>query len=235
MILTAHQPSYLPWLGLFYKISLCDSFCVFNEVQFEAKGFDNRNRIKTSHGVRRLTVPVHSAGKSRQLCKDVRIVNNQWQHKHLKTIRLAYSKAKFFNDYFGQIEEILLRRQYVFLADINFELLSFGLKVFGLSPKIQWAHDFSFAGKKSELVLDMCRQLGAQEYIFGGEGSNYADTASFKAAGIVPKFLTYQGVEYRQLHGPYVSGLSFIDLLFNEGPRSPRLLTESRAVISVPE
>ena len=46
MILTAHQPVYLPWLGLFQKIQAADLFCVFDIVQYQKKDFNNRNKIK---------------------------------------------------------------------------------------------------------------------------------------------------------------------------------------------
>ena len=50
MILTAHQPVYLPWLGLFHKIALADCFCIFDIAQYQKKDFNNRNKIKTANG-----------------------------------------------------------------------------------------------------------------------------------------------------------------------------------------
>ena len=47
MILTAHQPVYLPWLGLFHKIALADLFVSFDQVQYLPKDWNNRNKIKT--------------------------------------------------------------------------------------------------------------------------------------------------------------------------------------------
>ena len=66
----------------------------------------------------------------------------------------------------------------------------------------------------------MCRTLGANEYIFGGEGKNYADADAFRVSGVTPHFLTYKYPTYSQLHGDFVPNMSFIDLLFNEGPGS---------------
>lgn len=211
---------------------MADTFCVFDDVQFEKKGFDNRNRIKTSQGVQWLTVPVETAGKFDQLCKDVRVVDNGWRRKHLKSIELAYSRAEYFSEYFGLLEDILATRKHKFLADINFEILLLGLRAFGLAPAITRAQDHSFCGTKSELVLDMCVQLGADQYVFGGKGSSYADRQAFKKAGVVPRFMTFHGVEYSQLHGPYTPNLAFIDLLFNEGPRAHDILISSRADIT---
>ena len=50
MILTAHQPVYLPWLGLFHKIALADEFVFFDQVQYLPKDWMNRNKIKTQIG-----------------------------------------------------------------------------------------------------------------------------------------------------------------------------------------
>ena len=57
-ILTAHQPVYMPWLGLFHKIAISDTFVWFDDVQYQSKEWDNRNKIKTSHGPLWISIPV---------------------------------------------------------------------------------------------------------------------------------------------------------------------------------
>ena len=59
MILTASQPAFLPWLGLFEKIANANLFVSFDAVPFERHGYGNRNKIKTVTGVQWLTVPIH--------------------------------------------------------------------------------------------------------------------------------------------------------------------------------
>ena len=58
MILTAHQPTYLPWLGLFNKISYSDVFVFFDTVQYLPKEWMNRNYIRSKDEKILLTVPV---------------------------------------------------------------------------------------------------------------------------------------------------------------------------------
>ena len=60
MILTAHQPTYLPWLGTFHKILLADMFCFFDISQYQKKEWDNRNKIYTHNGELMLSVPTKS-------------------------------------------------------------------------------------------------------------------------------------------------------------------------------
>lgn len=228
MILTAHQPSYLPWLGLFAKVSLADAFCIFDMVQYSKKGFDNRNRIMTDQGVKWLTVPVESSNHRERLCKDIRIVpNQQWARKHCRSLRLAYSRAPYLDLYMEELESVLLGRKYEYLADLNRAILDWGLAKLQLAPKIVRAQDHAFVGRKGDLVLDMCTKLGATKYIFGGEGLQYANPAAFLAAGVSPIFLDFEQPNYDQGDIDFCPNLSFVDLLFHAGPASSEIVRTS--------
>jgi hypothetical protein len=229
MILTAHQPVYLPWLGLFHKIALADQFCILNIVQYQTKDFNNRNKIKTQAGPIWLSVPVESKNHLSKTLTEIRIVNNGWNRKHFKSIEMAYRKAPYYSDYIGQIEHILLGRTYERLAELNFATLDFGLRGLGISVPIVTASDFAFQGKKSDLVLDMCKRLGAKTYIFGALGRDYADRSSFAQAGIDVRCQDYHHPVYPQLHGPFEPYMCILDLLFNVGPVSRHVLMSGNA------
>jgi len=111
MILTAHQPVYLPWLGLFHKISLADRYCIFDIAQYQTKDFNNRNKIKTNSGEIWLTVPVESKNHFQKKLCDIKIINNGWNKKHFKSIYLAYKKAPHFDQYIDELDRILLQNQ----------------------------------------------------------------------------------------------------------------------------
>jgi len=86
MILTAHQPSYLPWLGLFSKINQSDTFVFLDTVQFAKWDWSSRNKIRTPEGWIWLTVPVQSGGKHGQIFTQVKIDNSQkWKKKTLES------------------------------------------------------------------------------------------------------------------------------------------------------
>ncbi len=224
MILTAHQPVYLPWLGLFHKISLADMYCIFDIAQYQTKDFNNRNKIKTNSGDIWLSVPVESKNHYQKKLCDIKIINNGWNKKHFKSIYLAYKKAPYFDLYIGELERILMKKSYVFLSDLCHDILLFMLKAIGIDIPIVKASDYNFTGYKSDLVLDMCIQLGANKYIFGALGKDYADERSFREKGIEIFFQDYKHPEYRQLHGNFLPYMSAIDLLFNEGGRSREII-----------
>ena len=45
-----HQPDYIPWLGLFYKMYLSDVFIHLDDAQYSNEAAHNYNKIKTPQG-----------------------------------------------------------------------------------------------------------------------------------------------------------------------------------------
>lgn len=233
MFLTAHQPVYLPWLGLFHKIAVADEFCFFDDVQYQPKDFNNRNRIKMPDGSAAwLTVPVLRAGYLDRSYLDIEIDERQpWRRKHWRSIELSYKKAPFFAEYAEPLRE-LYETPFTHLAEFNLAQLRVLLALFGIDVPVVRMSEQAFEGAKSDLVLDMCAQMGAETYLFGAQGRDYADVDAFLAADVVPLFQEYRHPVYPQLHGEFVSHLSAIDLLFMAGPESLEVLmsgNDSRA------
>jgi hypothetical protein len=221
VILTAHQPGFLPWLGLFAKVAQADMFCSFDAVQYEKKGWVNRNFIKTAQGPLMLTVPVFSKDHFEKRICEIEIVPGTWTRKHMRSIELAYKKAPYFEQHFAGVGAVLdLYAEGGLLAELNTDLLRYFFRALGIQVPIVNAADYDFTGEKSSLVLDMCRKLNASSYIFGGEGESYADKDAFRAAGVEPKFQNYEHPTYAQLHGAFEPRMAILDLLMNEGPNS---------------
>ena len=224
MILTAHQPVYLPWIGLFHKISLADTFVIFDTVQYLPKEWMNRNKIKVKDGYTFLSVPILDKGYLKKKIYEIEINNNSnWKKKHLKSIYLNYKKSKFFKYYINFFEETY-SKDWNHLSELNTYMLKYFIKELKIKVEILKASDFNFIGKKSDLVLDMCKKLKAKKYIFGQQGENYADVNSFKNNKIEIVFQKYNHPSYEQIQGKFISHLSIIDLLFNCGERSRNIL-----------
>ena len=158
MILTAHQPVYLPWCGLFHKIAMADTFVLFDDVRYTPRSFENRNRLWTSRGPQWLTVPVHH--KRDTIIKDVRINNSlPWARKHWKSIWQSYHKAPhFYGSLEATLEWMYEDQPWDKLATLNERLLSLLLDELQISVEILKASDYQFTGTKSALVLEMCQR-----------------------------------------------------------------------------
>lgn len=221
VILTAHQPVYLPWLGLFHKIALADKFVYFDDVQYQKRDWNNRNKIKTNQGEIWLSVPVFSKHHFQTKLKDIRINNETpWRRKHFDSIFYAYKKAPYFDQYIGIFKEIYTR-EWEKLSDLNEYMLKQFLKILDIDTPFFKLSDYNLKSTKSKLVLDMCKAMKADLYIFGMQGKNYANVEKFQQEGIQTYFQDYQHPVYQQLHsGTFLPYMSVIDLLFNCGEKS---------------
>lgn len=227
MILTSHQPVYLPWLGLFHKIALADTYCFFDVAQFLYKDWNNRNKIKTEQGALWLTVPVLKKGYVEKSIRDIQIDNSQnWRKKHWFSILFNYKAAPHFRAHADFFEDVYLR-EWTFLVDLNEYMLRHFLAILDIPVNFVRASDYRFEGRKSDQVLDMCRQLGACSFIFGCQGRNYAVESDFARHRIGISFQGYVHPQYPQLKGEFIPHLSVIDLLFNVGAsEAKRILME---------
>ena len=224
MILTAHQPVYLPWLGLFHKIALADMFISFNQVQYQPKDWNNRNKIKTAQEPVWLSVPVLRSGFLERKYTEIEINNSiNWGRKHFNSMQGSYAKAPYFKRYADFFEDTY-KKDWNTLVELNEYMLRWFLDTLGINVPVRRADEWTFQGMKSDMVLDMCLQAGADTYIFGAEGRNYADEQSFNEAGVEVLYQDYQHPEYPQLHGDFISHLSIVDLLFNCGDNSLEIL-----------
>lgn len=225
--ISIHQPGYLPWLGYFEKIARADVHVFLDDVQFEKNSFDNRNRIRNSQGWLWLTVPVLTKGRfGENILKEVEIDNHsRWAQKHWKSILMNYGKTPYFRahaDFFEQVYS----KPWTKLLDLNLEIISYLLKTFHIETPLVYSSQIQKTGKKSDLVLGLCKQFKADVYLSGALGKDYLDMESFRKEDIRVIFQDYAHPLYRQPFSEFISHLSALDLVFNEGRRSLEILLQ---------
>ena len=222
-IVGIHQPNFLPWIGYFYKIAKSDVFVLLDNVQYAKNSFINRNKIKTSQGAAWLTVPV--SFKFGQLINKVKINNEtNWREKHLKTLEMNYKKAKFFEVVFNKIEQIYYSRDWGNLRNFNIELIKFAILYLRLNRKLVKASDLGVQGKGTELLIQITKKVNGDTYLSGFGGAKYQDEQLFVQEGIELKYYNFHHPKYDQCWKDFIPNLSIIDLFFNVGPESIKLL-----------
>jgi hypothetical protein len=224
MIVTAHQPLYMPWLGFFHKAYLADVICILDNVQFSKGDFVNRNRIKSGNGAKWLTIPVHKKGHLNGTIKDIEISGQDWALKHINLIRESYVAAPYFAKYFSHLENLLYSVKSFDLAHVNVELLDFFLQALNIETRIVLSSEMNIKSHKSDLILAICDELKADVYVSGINGKSYLQLQDFDNAKIKVVAQSYNHPRYLQLHGDFISNLSIIDLLFTSGEKSKDIL-----------
>tara|TARA_R110001583_G_scaffold18703_6_gene74139 strand:+ start:2490 stop:3197 length:708 start_codon:yes stop_codon:yes gene_type:complete len=232
VIVSIHQPNYLPWLGYFNKIARSDVFVIFDDVQFPVgkKGFfGNRNQIKTNSGQLWLTVPVLDRSKCKNF-NEIEINYNGWNDKHVKNIENFYRKSEYFDVYYKDIESLLFQAEHYEdnFSKLSTELITYFMNVLDINTKIMYSSeickDVDLTGM--DKIFYILEQLKADTYISSdGAGSRrYIKEEDFSDKNIKLIWQNFEHPTYKQMYGDFISHLSIVDLLFNCGDKSMEII-----------
>ncbi len=228
MIVAVHQPQYIPWIGYFDKIDKSDCFVFLDQVQYKPREYQNRNKIRTKDGSIWLTVPVISKGMGRQKICDVRIDNDfSWQKRHWKNLKTWYGRAKSFNDHF-EFFEVVYTKRWEKLIDLNVSIINYILEELEIKASIHYESELNIDAQKTDRIIEICKRLKADTYLSGMGGKNYLEDVKFIQAGIKLEYQDFiHPTYYQQYMGRkniFLPYMSCIDLLFNEGGESMKIL-----------
>ncbi len=230
LIVSGHQPNYLPWLGFFDKMQTSDLFIIEDDIQFERQGFTSRNKIKTIDGVRWLSVPIKHA-KLPVKIKEVEISNEgepAWASRHWLTLKHSYCKAPFWSDYSGFFEDTYARR-WDKLIDLNMHIIRGVMQFLGIKTPLVTGSDLGVSGRKSELIIAQCKAVGGDTQLAGIGGKCYINPERFEEEGIKLCFQNFHYPYYPQLHGKFESNLSVVDFLFCSGANEWKKIYANRS------
>jgi hypothetical protein len=215
----AIQSNYVPWRGYFDVVGLVDEFILLDEVQFTKRDWRNRNRIKTANGPAWLTIPVQTKGRYEQRIDEVEIADPTWAERHWQTVRQAYAAAPALGEVGPAVQATYERAAGLArLSEVNRLFLETLAPLAGIEGTFSWSTDYRSAGSKTERLVSICAEAGADEYVSGPAARAYLDEAEFEAAGIAVRWMEYEGYrEYPQQFGAFEANLSILDLLLNTG------------------
>jgi len=220
MIVTIHQPMYLPYPGIFNKMKTADIFVFFDDAEYSSGYYYNRNRIKGPNGEIMLTVPVMK--KKGIKLNEIEIAQNiHWQEKHLKSLISCYEKSEHFKDYQGFFEEIYSKK-WSKLHDLNMKTTLYLMENLDIDVPFYFSSKLLKEGNLlgTKRLVEICKSLDAKTYLSGISGRDYLEIELFKENSIIVEYQNHTTKEYKQLYPPFISNLSIIDLLFNMGEKA---------------
>jgi len=227
MIVSISQPAYLPWLGYFNRVAKSDLSIVLDNVMIERSSrtrFTNRNKIRTNSGFVWLTIPVKTSGRGQPLICDAEIDDEQgWAKKHYRTIVQNYKKSPYFKAHEAWLEKFY-NQGWSHLAPVLNESTSYLLESLGINTPRILSSSLQVEGSKSDLILNLCKHVGATTYLSGPFGREYLELHKFSDSGIHVEFDDYKHPVYPQQHTGFEPYMSTIDLLFNCGGNSFNIL-----------
>ena len=213
------QPTYLPWIGIFKAIDLADTFVFYDDVQFERKSWQNRNRVldPLRSEPAYLTVPIAKHHRDTAI-REIRIANPEFYQSHLRKLASWYAAAPFYESTLSVLRGVYAKH-HTHLVGLTSELTMALASYIGLNADFKFAHDFNLSGDKHSRPLSFARTLGSTVYLTQVGTRDYTDVAAFLAYGIKVVFLEFSHPVYRQPRAPFTPYLSMVDMLMNIGPQ----------------
>ncbi len=219
------QSNYIPWKGYFDSINRVDEFVFYDDVQYTRRDWRNRQKIKTADGLQWLSIPVLSKNHHEKRICDIRIRDQHWQKKHLKTLLINYQKAPFFTELKDFVVDLYQNIDSANLCEINYYFIKRICEFLGIQPKFKYSFDFKLPHDKTERVIELCRQLHASHLFNSIKARDVLNESLIKEAGIKITYIDYLGYpEYPQLYPPFEHYVSILDLLFNTGKQAKKYL-----------
>ena len=176
MRIAIHQPEHFPYMGFFDKMQSVDIFVILDNVKFNRRNFQHRNKIKNHRGEDEwfgMQVPRES---KHQLINQVTpIPDGSWRVdtiKHLKR-EVNVDTADIY--------------KHSKLIDINMASINWARCKLKITTPMLLASSMDITGSKSDLLIPICKSIDTEEhitYVSGSGGRNYMDTSLFEQNGI---------------------------------------------------
>lgn len=152
-----------------------------------------RCEVMTANGIQTLTVPIIKVNGNHTLTKDIEVsYKESWQQVHLRCLESAYRKSAYFDYYFPYFEKIYKQR-FSTLTELNDYCLKVILKLIKVKKDFSYTEDFEKIINENDFRICLSK--------------NEVNKKEMKP---------YYQV-FADRHG-FISNLSVVDLLFNEGP-----------------
>jgi len=176
MIVSIHQPNFIPWGGYFEKIQQADLFIIMGNCQFEKNKYQNRfyaNDRWHTMSVKAGNIPIIQK----------RYVNHI---KDWKVITERYPKLINFND--------LITWD---LWKTNSSIIVRACNMLDIKTPIRY--DYPTELKGTERLVDICVKHGATKYLSGISGKKYLDLKLFETYNIEVIFQDEKNMDKRPL------------------------------------
>ena len=173
MKIALHQPEHFPYMGFFQKMQSVDLFVILDDVQYSKGGWQNRNRFINKNDIQEFFTVQVEKGANKKLIKDVALVDGPWRKKVIKKIQqnFGFDLSPIYK------EEKLL--------EMNMLSIDWARSKLNINTKMIMSSELNITSTKTQRILDICRSLGADEYVCGQgcldpKYGAYLDTSMFK-------------------------------------------------------
>ncbi len=212
------QSNYIPWKGYFTTMRKATHFVAYDDMQYTKRDWRNRNKIIMPNGPIWLSIPVKVSGKFYQKINETEISDINWAKEHWNLIECNYKKAPYFKEYNQYFKELYLNSQSTNLSEINMNFLKVCTQLLNIDIKFMDSREFELVGDRTEKLVNICKDLKADQYFTGPAAKAYMDESLFERENIKVTYYDLTNFpEYKQQWNGFEHGVSILDMFFNLG------------------
>jgi hypothetical protein len=184
MRVAIQQPYFIPYPGYFQLHKKIDTFVIFDDVQFNRRGFVHRNKIVIGQNLVWITLPLKKMKREVKLNQLEFDLKSQQYDKFMNLIKILQRKKKL--DFLKNDLTNFSISPIEYIMNINQKiLLKLGIKnEFLFSSKISNKH---FKGE--EKIIDICKKLNTKDYFNLSGGKKIYNEKNFLREKIRINFL----------------------------------------------
>jgi len=165
MIVTIHQPNFMPWYPFFQKIQQADIFVLLGHCQFEKNGYQNRfnmdgkwNTMSVKKGLEFINTKQYIDAKKAW----ERIKNSIPKYKHI----------------LSEMDDLISDNLY----QTNSSIIRYLVKKLNIDTII--VEDYETDLTSTSRLVDICKRNGATTYLAGQGGKDYLNEELFNIENI---------------------------------------------------
>ena len=186
MKVTIHQPEHFPYMGFFEKMKSADIFVILDDVQYKKNNWQNRNKFLNKNKIEEYFSVQVEKGATKKLIKDIKVVDGPWKLKNIKKLKQNFNidTTKIYS--------------YNKLIDINISSIKWAMDKLNIDKPLIYSSSLSISTKGTQRLVDICKEIGATEYISGLGGKTYLEEELFdcKITYFKPNIKNYYSVIY---------------------------------------
>lgn len=197
------HPTYWPSIAQMVQVAQTEKVIFERWDNYQKQTYRNRAYIAHANGKLSLNVPVlHSTDGKRQTSREVRTDGRfPWAEQHWKSLQSAYRSSPYFEYYEDDLIDLFSQMD-VNLMDHNIKIFERLVDLLGI--ELNWSFNESYQT----------------------EVSGSMDGRHLVIAKKEPDYPLNTYTQVLQPSGEFISNLSVLDLLFNEGPNTLAYLEE---------
>lgn len=193
------EPYLFPYLGYWQLMASADVFLLYDDVQYVRRSWINRNRVLVSGKPSWLTVPVASAPLETPII-GMRLGNDYSQKVRRVHARIAhgYRDAPALATGLTVVERSLRPASTQLIEVLLDSLAAIRAHLDISAPLLRSSTlDYDRTSPRQERLIELCRMLGAEEYLSLSGGRGLYDPETFATAGITLRFHDLDGMVQR--------------------------------------